>query len=147
MVIRGAALQGVSHIGLCFSTMPGLFGETSPNKPIVSRIGYTQRGGLCEQSEYLVRSPGAWRHQRVAMVVHIQWSGSMAGLQGVSSGKTRLQCWVVRALSSYNPPGEGVPLISVSRWNPIQVSRLGILGVLDPSWRVFPLNPLTLVLT
>lgn len=31
----------------------------------------------------------------------------------VTSGKTRLQCWVVRALSSYNPPGTEVPLISV----------------------------------
>lgn len=84
---RGVPLQGVTHIGLWFFTMPGLFWETSPNKPVMSHTGYTHRGGWCEQSEYMARSPDPWWCQRVAkwavvlVAVHIQWSGRMVGLQ------------------------------------------------------------------
>lgn len=43
---KGASSEGVTHTGLCLFTMPGLLGGTSPNRPIDSQAGYTQKRAL-----------------------------------------------------------------------------------------------------
>ena len=90
---KGTSRKRVTHTGLCLSTLPGLLGQTSPNKPVESHTGYANHRGayVIEASKWWVQSPGSrWRWQVeswaavsspvAAVVACIQWSGSPAGL-------------------------------------------------------------------